>query len=157
MFLHPPAKKKLFATGNLSLETKMCRYPSVHSSPGLFTPQNRKKATRPYRDLLVADRDVFLALNDSSRALGDNIQDEDFVDDVLETLDEQQSNAQHIMDLINSKPLDASSLTDDDIEEELQSLMTEQPRREVNTTDLPFMPDVPKKTIPKKEGVVDSI
>ena len=108
------------------------------------------------------NRDVFLALNDSSRALGDNIQDEDFVDDVLETLDEQTNNAQHIMELINSKPLDISALEDHDIEDELKSLMEveeEEPRNpQQNTATLPFFPNVPiREESTKKEAVSDSI
>lgn len=108
------------------------------------------------------NRDVFLALNDSSRALGDNIQDEDFVDDVLETLDEQTNNAQHIMELINSKPLDASALEDDEIENELKSLMNieEEDVKNVtiqNTAKLPEFPNVPMAEKPKKEAVSDSI
>lgn len=108
------------------------------------------------------NRDVFLALNDSSRALGDNIQDEDFVDDVLETLDEQTNNAQHIMELINSKPLDVSALEDDDIEHELKSLMNieEENVKTVtieNTATLPEFPMIPTLVKPKKEAVSDSI
>ena len=109
------------------------------------------------------NRDVFLALNDSSRALGDNIQDEDFVDDVLETLDEQTNNAQHIMELINSKPLDISALEDHDIEDELKSLMEveeEEPRnpQQKNTALLPVFPNVPtREESTKKEAVSDSI
>lgn len=108
------------------------------------------------------NRDVFLALNDSSRALGDNIQDEEFVDDVLETLDEQTNNAQHIMELINSKPLDVSALEDDDIEHELKSLMNieEENVKTVtieNTATLPEFPMIPTLVKPKKEAVSDSI
>ena len=106
------------------------------------------------------NRDVFLALNDSSRTLGDNIQDEEFVDDVLDTLDEQTNNAQHIMDLINSKPLDVSSLEEDDIEDELKSLMvvgSSQPDIEQTTVRLPQFPTVPTTEGGEKEAVSDSV
>lgn len=70
------------------------------------------------------NREVFLALHDSSRALGKgSIQDDDMVDDVLDKLDEQHDRSREIMNIISTQPLDASSLTDDDVDAELKTLM----------------------------------
>ena len=71
----------------------------------------------------VLNREVFLALHEGSRALGHRGYDEDVVDDVLETLDEQHDQTRTIMDLIQENPPDASSLDADAIEDELSRLL----------------------------------
>ena len=92
------------------------------------------------------NREVFLALHDSSRALGKgSLQDEDAVDDVLERLDEQHLQSQNIMDIINTSPLDANTLTDDDVEKELQALMQDDTENPPPLT--PILPTVPQTTV----------
>ena len=92
------------------------------------------------------NREVFLALHDSSRALGNGgIQDDDMVDDVLEKLDEQHDRSREIMNIISTQPLDATSLTDDDVDAELKMLMDTNREVENGTTDIistmPCIPD----------------
>ena len=83
------------------------------------------------------NREVFLALHDSSRALGNGgIQDDDMVDDVLEKLDEQHDRSREIMNIISTQPLDATSLTDDDVDAELKMLMDTNREVENGTTDI---------------------
>lgn len=90
------------------------------------------------------NREVFLALHDSSRALGKgSLQDEDAVDDVLERLDEQHLQSQNIMDIINTSPMDANTLTDDDVEKELQALMQDDTENPLTT----ILPSVPQTVV----------
>lgn len=70
------------------------------------------------------NREVFLCLHDSSRALGSATDDEfDKVDDVLSTLDDQHDQTRQIMDMISARPLDVSSLDEEDIDKELDSML----------------------------------
>lgn len=71
------------------------------------------------------NREVFLCLHDSSRALGSATTDDEFdkVDDVLSTLDDQHDQTRQIMDMISARPLDVSSLDEDDIDKELDSML----------------------------------
>lgn len=91
------------------------------------------------------NREVFLALHDSSRALNGGIQDEDMVDVVLEKLEDQHEQTQQIMDLINTVPLDVNSLAEDDIENELNYLMDNDDDN--SNTKIPSLPQVPSSSI----------
>lgn len=92
------------------------------------------------------NREVFLALHDSSRALnGGGIQDEEMVDVVLEKLEDQHEQTQQIMDLINTVPLDVNSLAEDDIENELKYLMDGDSGG--TNAEIPTLPQVPSSNI----------
>lgn len=93
----------------------------------------------------LLNREVFLALHDSSRALGKGSLQDDAVDDVLDRLDEQHGSTEEIMDMISTQPLDASTLTDDDVERELRMMMAGND----NTTNnnIPCLPEVPSGPI----------
>ena len=72
----------------------------------------------------VMNKEVFLALNQGSKALG-NRSSVDHVDEVMEALDEQHDTTREMMDIIQHTQTgaDASMLDDDAIENELAELM----------------------------------
>ena len=87
----------------------------------------------------LLNREVFLALHDSSKALGKGSIKDDAFADVLDRLDEQHSATQEIMDIISTQPLDCNALSDDDIDQELKNMMSSP-----HTPDEPpTLPDLP--------------
>ncbi len=81
------------------------------------------------------NKQVFLALHDSSRALG-TVDDEEVVDDVLDRLDEQHSQTKAIMDIISAQDTDVFQLDDDQIDRELRCLLPDNN----NSLVLPVVP-----------------
>jgi len=73
----------------------------------------------------VVNKEVFLALNAGSKALGGRSSSLDNVDEVMDALDEQHDTTREMMDIIQHTQtgVDASTLDDDAIENELSALM----------------------------------
>lgn len=97
----------------------------------------------------VLNREVFLALHEGSRALGHRGHDEDAVDEVLESLDEQHDQTRAIMDIIQENPPDASSLDDEAIESELAQLMAPP----AAAPEMLVLPPVPTTTLPRHRTI----
>lgn len=106
----------------------------------------------------VLNREVFLALHEGSRALGHRGHDEDAVDEVLETLDEQHDRTRAIMDIIQENPPDASSLDDEAIESELAQLMVPPSTGDTEILALPAAPTtaLPPIPMPSEGGTVQA-
>ena len=104
------------------------------------------------------NREVYLALHDSSRALGSS--DEDKVETILDKLDEQHGDTRNIMDMISMKPLDVSSIDEGDIDEELQKMLHD--TSSTTSTNEMLLPVAPTHSICKtndllKHELVDNI
>jgi len=94
----------------------------------------------------VLNRQVLSALHDGSRALGHRGTDEDAVEDLLDSLDEQHSTTASIMEIIQERPPDAAALDDDAVEQELVAMIAGRPSEEVvpqTRTPIVF-PEVPR-------------
>lgn len=98
----------------------------------------------------VMNKEVFLALNAGSKALGGR-SSLDKVDEVMEALDEQHDTTREMMDIIQHTQTgaDASTLDDDAIENELAALMgtADQGGGGEDLLQLPVAPSGPLPTV----------